>query len=91
MIATPKEAARFALLTKRLRQVAALVACGFRSSEIALQLQIREEAVHAALTRIHRILGIDTNLRVAVYIVRHPDIERMLRESLEGVIPKNPS
>ena len=91
MIATAEETARFARLTKRLRQVAALVACGLRNAEIALQLKVREEAVHAALTRLHRILDKDTNLKLAVYIVRHPEIERMLRESLAETTINKPN
>jgi DNA-binding NarL/FixJ family response regulator len=79
------------MLSKRLRQVAALTALGFSREAIGITLRMSQHAVHAAFTRIHRVLGFESSLRLAIFIVRHPEIEKMLRASLGSELANKPN
>ena len=82
MIATESELQAFTELPKYLKQVAACLAIGCTNQEISLAMSISHATVRAYKTRLYEAAGIHGGLKLAVFIVRHPQIEKMLRESL---------
>ncbi len=63
----PDAAKRLAGLTRRERELVALVAAGASNKEIAERLSIAERTVKAHLTSIFRKLGVSSRLHLAVY------------------------
>lgn len=84
MTPTPEEFAKFSKLSPRRKQVLALHAQGLSGKEVAQELGIAYETVKSAFARTKEQLEIGeiSLLKLAVYIVRRPQIERMLREAL---------
>jgi len=63
----PDAAKRLTGLTRRERELVALVAAGASNKEIAERLSIAERTVKAHLTSIFRKLGVSSRLHLAVY------------------------
>ena len=82
MIATEEEFAKFKKLPPSLKRIAAYIALGCDSVEIAQELGLSSATIHSYKTRLRQAVAIEPTLKLAVFIVRHPQIEKMLRESL---------
>ena len=82
MTPTPEELLRFQKLSPALKQVAALVALGNNSKEISYVVGVREVTARAHKKNLYKKTGLSDAVKLAVFIVRHPQIEKMLRESL---------
>jgi two-component system NarL family response regulator len=67
---------RFADLTGREREIAALIGDGHSNKQIARQLAITERTVKAHLTEIFRKLGIADRLKLALRVTGHLQPER---------------
>ena len=82
MIATELELQAFTGLPKHLKQVAACLALGCTGQEISSSVGLSNGTVRAYKNRLYEAVGIHDGIKLAVFIVRHPQIEKMLRESL---------
>ena len=82
MTPTAQDLECFQCLSPTLKKTAALLAHGLSRAEIAEQLCVSMDAVASSITRLHAKVGFDTTLKLVVYIVRHPQIEKILREAL---------
>ncbi len=63
------------LLTPREEQVVALVADGLSNREVAQELGLREDTVKTYLFRIFDKLGISSRVELALYAVRHGEMQ----------------
>jgi len=70
------EAIKIGTLTKREREIVALVAEGLRNTAIAERLLISEATVRNHLTSILSKLGLSNRFELAVYAFRHELVER---------------
>jgi DNA-binding NarL/FixJ family response regulator len=68
---TPRQAAKqeFGGLTRREREVAAVVALGYSNQEIAAELVVSVKTVEAHVTRILSKLGFSSRAQIAVWAV----------------------
>ena len=82
MTTTPEEIEKYRRLPPYLKQVAVLLASGCSVTEMVSLTGLSEVTVRAYRNRLYDATGIRTGLKLAVFIVRHPQIEKMLRESL---------
>ena len=82
MTTTSEEIEKYKKLPPHLKQVAVLLASGCSMSEMSFLTGLSEVTVRAYRNRLYDVTGIRTGLKLAVFIVRHPQIEKMLRESL---------
>jgi DNA-binding NarL/FixJ family response regulator len=82
MTTTESELQVFIKLPKHLKQVAVCLALGCTNQEIGFSVGLSNETVRAYKNRLYEAVGIHGSLKLAVFIVRHPQIEKMLRESL---------
>ena len=82
MKTTPAELELFRTLQPRLKQVSALLAQGLCYAEIGQRLNLARSTAHAYTDHAMGHTGIRPSLRYALFIVRHPEIETMMREAL---------
>jgi hypothetical protein len=82
MIATEDEIYTFITLPSRLKKVAAYVALGYSTEEMMPKLKLSYWSLNKYMHDLRTATRFETTLKLAVFIVRHPKIERMLRESL---------
>lgn len=83
MTCTDEQFEVFSKLQPRWKQTLALTAAGYTQEEIAKALKIKHTSVHNYIVRAKIAMHLRcSTLALAVFIVRHPKIERMLREAL---------
>ena len=82
MTPTDEELQRFENLPLYLKKIAALLALGLTNKEMAQKMNLHPRTIHIYKHRLIETVLFDTSLKLAVYIVRHPQIEKMLREAL---------
>lgn len=75
---------RFHLLPLSLKKLAALTALGLSGRELEQHLKYKAATINKYRTRLFDKTGFSSSLALAVYIVRHPKVEKMLREALNG-------
>ena len=80
----PKDKEKFESLYPCQKRVAALVALGMDDGEIAGELGVCYWTVRSYKSRLSDIVGIRTSLKLAVFIIRRPELEKMLRDSLNN-------
>lgn len=82
MTPTLEELKRFTSLPTYLKQIAALVALGSSGEEIAFTTGLQRSTVTSYKSHLLKAVKIGSDLKLAVFIVRHPQIEAFLRKSL---------
>jgi DNA-binding NarL/FixJ family response regulator len=80
--ASPEDLLVFTALTPAVKRTAAFLAQGLSLAETAQKLGIEPSTVHSYRLRLFEVIGIRPAIKLAVYIVRRPEIERLLREAL---------
>jgi DNA-binding CsgD family transcriptional regulator len=82
MTCTPEVFSTFEYLPKRQKQVLALCCLGMTSDQVAAKLGLTYWAVNCYVTRVMKKTKFKRRMLLIIYVIRHPQIEKMLREVL---------